>query len=216
MTWTEVAQVGAAVIASVGGAGVILLGVSGFLGKVWAERILESDRRRFADELERAKAELERATRRLQTSLDHLVTVNRAQFEAEFATLQVVWAAVSNLRRTLLAVRPTASIVPVDDTKDAKLERLSQRIQAFSTAHDALLAAVDDRSPFYPMEIFEALDALLKESNTELTLVQTDEPFTLGWFREGREANLRVRQLCSQVSDRIRERLASLKVVETS
>jgi uncharacterized membrane protein len=44
MTLEDVLKISAAILASVGGAGIIVVGLSSFLGKVWANRIMESDR----------------------------------------------------------------------------------------------------------------------------------------------------------------------------
>jgi len=49
---TSVWDFAGAIIASFGGACVILLALSSWLGKVWASRILEGDRARYAEELE--------------------------------------------------------------------------------------------------------------------------------------------------------------------
>ena len=42
MSWQEMLGVGAVVIGSLGGGGVIVLGLSGYLGKLWADRLMES------------------------------------------------------------------------------------------------------------------------------------------------------------------------------
>jgi hypothetical protein len=44
MTFVEIVQIGASVIVSLGGAGAIVLGLSNYLGKVWADRALEKQR----------------------------------------------------------------------------------------------------------------------------------------------------------------------------
>ena len=52
MEWKEVIEVGAAVMAALGGAGVILFGLSNWFGKIWAARILESDRNKYQERIE--------------------------------------------------------------------------------------------------------------------------------------------------------------------
>ena len=49
----------AAVIVSLGGGGVIVFALSSWLGKVWANRIADAERARFARELEGYKSKLE-------------------------------------------------------------------------------------------------------------------------------------------------------------
>ncbi|GHF94021.1 hypothetical protein [Thalassotalea marina] len=44
MNWEDVFKIITAVITSVGAAGVIIFGLSNWLGKVWANRILEREK----------------------------------------------------------------------------------------------------------------------------------------------------------------------------
>lgn len=88
-------QVALAVLVSLGGGGAIVFGLSSWLGKVWANRILEADRRRYNEELERLHGQLEAA-----------VYANRVQFETEFNALSDIWAKVSAVRATIGQVRP--------------------------------------------------------------------------------------------------------------
>ncbi len=48
-----------AVLASLGGGGLIVCGLSGWLGRVWAERMMEQERQRFREDLERLRADLD-------------------------------------------------------------------------------------------------------------------------------------------------------------
>ncbi len=51
----EILQLAAAILASIGSAGAIFLGLSSWLGKIWANRILESDRAKYQKEIEELK-----------------------------------------------------------------------------------------------------------------------------------------------------------------
>ena len=90
MDWGNALSNALAVIVSLGGGGLLVLGMSTWLGKVWANRILESDRLRFNQELERLRGELEKTTH-----------VHRIQFEAEFKLLSDIWEKVAAVRRTI-------------------------------------------------------------------------------------------------------------------
>ena len=47
------------ILASVGGTAIVIAGLSNWLGKVWANRILEKDKRKYQEEIERIKREYE-------------------------------------------------------------------------------------------------------------------------------------------------------------
>ena len=72
--WRNAFQIVAVLITSFGGAGIIILGISNWSGKVWAKRLMESDRARHAEKLEQLRAELrsenDQQVRRLQTELE--------------------------------------------------------------------------------------------------------------------------------------------------
>jgi hypothetical protein len=55
---STVFNVAGAIILSVGGAGLLITGLSSWLGRVWATRIADEERGRFAKELEGYKSEL--------------------------------------------------------------------------------------------------------------------------------------------------------------
>lgn len=61
MSIVEIVSIGASVILSFGGAGAIILALSAWLGKVWANRIMEQDRAKYAEDIETLKSQLERS-----------------------------------------------------------------------------------------------------------------------------------------------------------
>ena len=73
----EVASVAAAVIVSLGGGGLIVLGLSSWLGKVWAGRMMELERAKHAEELERLRAELQHESVKSIESLKHEAEIYR-------------------------------------------------------------------------------------------------------------------------------------------
>ncbi|HFU0486654.1 TPA: hypothetical protein ACGTTP_004652, partial [Vibrio parahaemolyticus] len=55
MSWDEVFKVVTITVGSLGGGAVIIVAFSSWLGKVWANRILETDKSRYSKELESLK-----------------------------------------------------------------------------------------------------------------------------------------------------------------
>jgi hypothetical protein len=49
MSVTALLELAAAILVSLGGGAAIIIACASWLGKVWANRILESDRRRYAE-----------------------------------------------------------------------------------------------------------------------------------------------------------------------
>jgi len=74
MTVTDAFQIATTVIAALGGGGVIVLSLSGFLGKIWAERMMREEKAAHEEQLAVLRAKLteqnERALSELRTSLE--------------------------------------------------------------------------------------------------------------------------------------------------
>lgn len=203
---------GAAVTVSLGGAGAVLWGLSSFLSKVWVERILEKDRHKYSALLEEVRAEHDRATRRLQAGLEHAVYVSRAQFEVELAALREIWESIAEVRSRIVGLRPSGHFEPKVTDQDGALADFVQRRQAFVDAHLALVKAVDKQSPFVPVGIYSVVDALCLRSTQEKIQIEREKPFESDWYDRGDKAIAEVMALADDVSDRIRQRMASLVV----
>lgn len=91
MSTTDIFLVSGAILASVGGAAAIIFGLSSWLGKVWANRILEQDKLRYTSELEkiRNKLQAESQQRQLMFSL---------YFEGQFKLYNDLWISLSELQ----------------------------------------------------------------------------------------------------------------------
>jgi hypothetical protein len=209
MTLTAVIEVAAAILISLGGAGVIVMLCASWLGKVWANRILESERRKYGEELERVRSELEASRRMLQAELDKTVHVHRIQFETEFQALADIWAKLAAVRSAMAALRPIGDVVS-DEDPDARLQR---RLVEFRTALNAFLRAVDDQSPFYPDDIFKGLSTALTIAQSESLNVSLGKPDkAMDWYREGAESFGAFRKSAETIAMLIRQRLESLRI----
>jgi hypothetical protein len=93
MNVTEIVQTGGAILVSLGGAGAILMGMSSWLGRVWASRILEEDKNKYQTALEQLKS---------QYQLD--VEKNKSVFlrysESQFTLYNTVWVALCDLEKS--------------------------------------------------------------------------------------------------------------------
>ncbi|MGK4473067.1 hypothetical protein [Aeromonas molluscorum] len=59
MTWDDTFKIVAAMITSIGAGGAFIFALSTWLGKLWAQRILESEKHQLASALEKTKSELD-------------------------------------------------------------------------------------------------------------------------------------------------------------
>lgn len=80
----EILYTASAVIASIGGSSILIIGLSSWLGKVWANRILEKDKLNYSSELEKVKSnyitELEEYKSQLEKSKMQFLRYSEHQF----------------------------------------------------------------------------------------------------------------------------------------
>ena len=81
------------ILGSVGGTAIIVAGLSNWLGKVWANRILEKDKRKYQEEIERIKKEYE-------VHFDGLKAVLLRYSENQFDIYRELWGSLCELKLT--------------------------------------------------------------------------------------------------------------------
>lgn len=87
MSLLDAGKIVATTIASMGGAVAIILTLSGWLGKVWANRIFEEDRKKHSVEIERLKSDLAIQQTRFLKHADH-----------EFSIYNECWTLLCDLK----------------------------------------------------------------------------------------------------------------------
>jgi hypothetical protein len=78
--WLDILKISAAILTSIGSASVIILLLSGWLGKVWANRIMESDRARHSQELEHLRVSLQTEHEQLMSKIQTDLEIYREKF----------------------------------------------------------------------------------------------------------------------------------------
>jgi hypothetical protein len=211
MTIVDAWRVALAVLASLGGGGVIVVLLSSWLGKVWANRILEQDRLKYSTAMEKLKSELDRTTRLFQAEIEKTIFVTKTHFETEFQILREIWQEVSVVRASMSPLRPKFDIV---DVRQTPAERLKESFEAYVPVVTKLIESVDHNSPFYPQEIYETLDQTVRIALRELNdiAVDNEDALTLAGRNRGKENLDQYMALAEKLSAQIRHRLAKLSV----
>jgi len=91
MNFEDIFKLAIAIITSVGGAALIMMALSSWLGKVWANRILEKDKLKYTSELEKLKTDLQNESQKQQF-------VFSMYFEGQFKIYNDLWLALSELQ----------------------------------------------------------------------------------------------------------------------
>ncbi|OFI34209.1 hypothetical protein [Alteromonas lipolytica] len=99
----EIFKVSGAILGSVGGAATIIIALSSWLGKVWANRILEKDKLAYSTELERLKSQL-------NTNAEKQQYIFSLYFEGQFKLYNDLWVSLSHLQDEVEKLWSEASI----------------------------------------------------------------------------------------------------------
>lgn len=215
MDWSGWLKGGEVIVGGAIGGTATILGLSKWLGDVWLGRLLEKEKAKYAREIEQLKAEFAQELERYRTQLDRSIFVTRVHFETEFDAYKTVFGKLAEMRLQFGGLRPSTDIVPANDTKAAKLERLSQAVIKAQESFNDLITTSENLSPFYPAEIYEQILECQRIASLEINDIRTSslDEFTLQWFGRGRQNLNQFMAAYSNVSTMIRDRISKLALV---
>lgn len=100
MPINEVFNIASAIILSLGSSSVIVIALSSWLGKVWANRILEKDKLKYRRELESTKIKYERQLENYKQHLEKSKLLFIRLSENQFTLYNNLWATLLKLKQT--------------------------------------------------------------------------------------------------------------------
>jgi hypothetical protein len=152
------------VIGSFATAGAIVMASASWLGKVWATRILEKEKNRFANEMfklqSKADIELEALKKRFETNI---ISFNLG-FQKEFEIYNNLWKAVVELRNQTVAVSLLSDSMENENDKISKTLK-NEAVDKYFEAIKKVLLIYEMNKPFYPMNIYERASEMAKLCN---------------------------------------------------
>ena len=157
ISWTEVLKIVAGVIAALGGGGAIVAGLSSWLGKVWADRLMAKETAKFREDLERLTKQLERKN-----------YVSKVRFDAEFAIYQElskVFFDVVVAQNDLFTYYQFDVSLP---DKTAQQELCKQRYETARLAYNSAIASLHKNSPFIDKDFFDRFNDILRDIKLQL------------------------------------------------
>lgn len=139
MNIDDILKISAAIIASLGSGTIIVFAFSNWLGKVWANRILEKDRAKYAAQIEMLKSELNKSIHKHNVAVSRIDT-QRATAIQDLYTALIAWFEVSLQIRVpnkklsndkLLAIKTYQAWAEELHSESEKFEKLLMRIAIY-------------------------------------------------------------------------------------
>ncbi|WP_233604980.1 MULTISPECIES: hypothetical protein [Corallococcus] len=226
MTILETWNLAWSILLSIGSAGGIILGLSNWLGKVWANRILEREKLAIQRELQALQAESAQRLHTLKERTDVLLKnieaehsrrhrVHNLQFAKEFQLYADTWKALHALKIKTLTLRPVGDVVDVRETEEERRER---RYKEFAEAFNAAVSVIAENEPFFPREVFVKIHELQNLSRREAFSYyykgRQKKGFDMKYWEEAEENQQRIIEQVDAICEAIRTRIGLIEIVE--
>ncbi len=183
MTLTDAfALVGAALVSIGSGGGIVLL-LSGWLGKVWANRIMEADRARHTQELEKLRSELRHTSERELTAMRTELDIFREKHLKGHSDKLQIYQLATNIVADFLSdferIYATSQVPP----------DIGDRLDAFNRNRMRVYGYLAMLAPQPVIDAFDSLiDHLLAVRNAEKSYVFAEiRPLIIGVLNEIRK-----------------------------
>ncbi len=192
--------------------------VSAAISALWnhlSKRSLQRDEAETKVALAKLEDKFERSQRLGQAAIDRSVFVTRAHFETEFEAMKQVFTHLSQLQIGLNGLRPILAVESPDESETQKVARLFARLEQVFSSYNSLLAESEAKAPFYPAELYSAVEECERAASMEINSVRTsgEDMFGPTWYEEG-ERNLgRFSKGYRKAADTIRERISRLAIL---
>jgi hypothetical protein len=208
MTWWEAAQVASVILVSLGGGGAIVGGLSGFLGRVWADRLAERQRRESESELTNLRGRIDQGLARLDATLEHQTFLLQRFADIELQGILGCWKKAIHSQFLVNGIRPMDAGTDVNG--------LQTRLAELHRAHNELLSAYGEYDPFLDPLVSQVLGNLTQTLRLELSQARR-EPFTPRWWEQGEENRATCETQIYVLRAAVQARVAALRrVAETA
>jgi hypothetical protein len=191
--------------------------ISALLKVSWqtmTDRMLANLKARNEEELEKLRLRHAQSLAFYQHEIDKTILVTKVHFETEFSALKETFQRLSEVRLTLVGIRPRISITSESETREDRLRGLFERLGKLIEAYNELIATTENLMPFYPKQMYEYFEECTRAAWMEITDVRTsgDEVFKREWYTAGEQNKERFMKAYSAVTELIREHIANLAV----
>jgi len=223
----DVLKIVSAALASLGGGGLIVMAMSGWLGRLWADRlmekerneharILEQDRSKYAQELAGLKSGFEATHRRLQAELDKTVFGHQLFVQTEFEAMKAVVPCLQRVQNAIYMVRAVHKNLPPPPVPLlAQQVRFKQSTEGLGLALEELRGPLELYGPFFSEKIYTALQEYSVLGRTELVQAGIAEnASSLEWCNQGFKNYSEAVYRRSALFEMIKERMLELSKLD--
>ena len=213
MTFKEVLEVETTVLLSLGGGGSIVLGLSSYLGKRWADRALQDQQHKYAQLNLQMQNQLDLATRRLQVELDAIGHLHKLRTEETVSKIAGLWKRIAEMQNWFnILAGEGLRLVPADNEARKKQDD-EVRLSFYQSLNDAQ-KYLHEEMLFVPKHMTDVALQILSAAQRETFNFATFGPFLATGemfmqYRKARAVDLKTfNEKASELEELAREYLA--------
>ena len=218
MYWSDILKLVSGLLASVGGAGIIISFVVRKCSNYLSDRMLEKYKASLSKDIEETKHELEMETEKFRQKSEQLNFVTQLQFETEFKAYQQIFDCLCVFSNFTKQLFPIYDVVPIDQTE--RKECFKKRFTEYTQSCQEFSDILEKNAPFIPKSHYELFFSLWRTSYEIACLfpeirIKDDPRFREDFAKTERENILKTQDFLKQVQecqDTIRDYLSTLKV----
>lgn len=198
MDWESVWKVAVAIIGSIGGAGVIILGISKFLSERIAERLQANYQLEINKKLEGYKAEIEQQSH-----------IRQANFDREMVVYQELCDKFNSLIDAVFYLFPTGITIGRQfDSDDELLKDCNERLHEANEKYQSANIALATKAAFIPKEYYDKFNAIRADARIQIFEYFSLNPWAMK--QENDRELVKERRDCNHRSQKILENWESL------
>ena len=134
MNWTGILGVSGAILGSLGGGTLIIFGFSNWLGKIWANRLMEQEKAEHARALEALRTQFTQETERYKIKLKKSEFIFEREFEAASEFIALLRSILPSL------THPDMDWLEACQEIASDFKRIEELLDAFMSKHGAVLS----------------------------------------------------------------------------
>lgn len=159
----EVFKLVGAVFLSIGGAGGIIIALSSWLGKVWANHILEKEKKLHQIEIEDYKSKLVFELNRANSLNNKALHITKVQYNKEFEIYQEIWEKLFDCIIATINLYPIIDEVPTDEAEKQKW--INKKYEDYREKYNLYSRTIDKYAPFYKEDFYHDFVEIREKSS---------------------------------------------------
>ena len=147
------------VIVSVGGTGVIILGISSWIGRILLDKFSEKYKAKYEKEIESYKGEIDVKLNKLDKIEEKALYITKVNYDNEYKIYMEIWPKLIECVNSTIKLYPRGiEDVPIDEKELENYKR--DKYKEFVSNYIKFYNCIEKYAPFYKEEFYNILNSI--------------------------------------------------------